>query len=265
MNIIIAVVLDGFVAVQDMDSLHPFVKQVEHLRNLWMKADPTFGGLVHIQQVVNMLMIVRPPLGYHGSRERSILISLKDLPLYAGHKIHLRDLAVLGAQRCHVWISGGFEEDARKVRIDPEVMSTWTQSFPDNEGFDFTVAHFLIARRLSAMLHEKTRKRKERAMAVVSADEMFTIEEENMMYKLRKEAADLWRTTPNIKEGLLSPLPWPPLLPRPSPLALEPYIKTQKEMVEEERKRFTGMFEAHKGPRRTSSVMDIQPGMFSPT
>merc|ERR1712203_1150113 len=92
MNVIIAVVLEGYSSVQKHESIFKYESQVHLLKQAWLKRDPTFSGCMNLDDLVPVMLSIPEPVGFHGRKRKHVLHQMRWLMLHDGRKVHFRDV-----------------------------------------------------------------------------------------------------------------------------------------------------------------------------
>jgi len=169
MNLIVAVVLDGFHSVQQLEIALIFDIQMEKLGSLWRRIDTGLTGYMEYTDALHMLRSIPEPVGFrkpslqrqlataiakakagvadvshhlsHGSGspvnrspqkkgDLRMVGRLSSLPLYGNRQyIHLRDVVELCAARCFLWMCREPESDVRTVPFHPTLLAKWRNQF----------------------------------------------------------------------------------------------------------------------------------------
>eukprot|EP00928_Gymnodinium_smaydae_P031558 TRINITY_DN2312_c0_g1_i3.p1 TRINITY_DN2312_c0_g1~~TRINITY_DN2312_c0_g1_i3.p1 ORF type:complete len:415 (-),score=84.91 TRINITY_DN2312_c0_g1_i3:94-1338(-) len=166
MNLIIAIILDGFTYVDDIDSIAQIAKQVNQLRMLWRKSDPQLDGRLPLDTVVNILQEIDEPVGVGGAKRRAALTAMRTLPISDKQQVLIHDLVLFCAKRVYLWLIGGYPSDVSSVRIDPDVLRRWEadrkdRSSSNSHSRDYLVAHAIIANQIGNHWRVKQRLRQE--------------------------------------------------------------------------------------------------------
>lgn len=133
MNLIIAVVLDGFSSVQQLDNLRHFEKDMVLLSKTWRSRDRPFSGLLELDEVVQMLLDIPEPVGFRrpGQKRKHVLHQMRWMQLYDGKRVHFRDIVMLCAKRSYLWMCADYERNLDSVRLDGAILERWYGNFPD--------------------------------------------------------------------------------------------------------------------------------------
>mmetsp|Transcript_52829 Transcript_52829/g.115395 ORF Transcript_52829/g.115395 Transcript_52829/m.115395 type:complete len:2203 (-) Transcript_52829:222-6830(-) len=175
MNLIVAVVLDGFSSVHQFEVLAVFRVQVADFVKAWRTRDYPWTGFLDIDTVVHdILMNLPPPVGFKGHRRKHVLHQMRFIRLHDGKLVHFKDVVHLCAQRSFIWMTHGHENETLDVQFDKKLLAAWdkqfakpyiidghkAQAYPpeDPEGNDLFIAHIIIAAHTIRFL---ARKRKE--------------------------------------------------------------------------------------------------------
>lgn len=139
MNLVVAIVLDGFYAVEQVERL---VKVREHtalFEQLWREAGPDEDGALPLNTVIDMFQDMGAPFGFSKTpgvpaKRWEVMCGMRRVPILDKKRIHIRDIMVLCASRAFVWTIGGAEGDAVRLRLDRKTCEEWYASFPEIPG-----------------------------------------------------------------------------------------------------------------------------------
>merc|ERR1719343_1510399 len=115
MNLIIAVVLDGFSSVQQFDTLKVFENNMMELTRRWWEKDPEHTGYLPVEEVVPLMLDIPEPVGFAGVSRRHAMHQMRYFHLYNGRKLHFSEVAVLCARRSYLYMGGFLEKDLETV------------------------------------------------------------------------------------------------------------------------------------------------------
>lgn len=141
MNLIIAVVLDGFHDVFQDYSLKRYIGLAKDLARAWHQLDFPFTGFLELDEVVAMLMEIPQPVGFGGSgcSAKHVVHQMRYLRLYDGRKVHFSDIVTMSARRCWLWIKGDYERNVYFVELEAKCFKQWHDLF--SEQTDFSTIH----------------------------------------------------------------------------------------------------------------------------
>lgn len=140
MNLVVAVVLDGYLGVEQVERLKKLKVHTDEFIALWLQAESQSGGYLPLTAAVEMLSELGHPFGFSGgaggkAKAWRVMKGLRCVPIQRGNTVHIRDILLVCAQRAFVWTIGGVEEDCSLVQFDEQAVKEWYASFPDVPGF----------------------------------------------------------------------------------------------------------------------------------
>jgi len=164
MNIIIAVILEGFQAMEQIESYEIYLTEIKIAAKEWLKVDTKGSGYLTLDRVAGVLVAVPQPVGFAGRPQKKVAHQLRYLPVYDG-KVHFRDVVVLSAKRVYAWMNHLQEQEANDVKIDPTYFGRWCSFFPevprpDRSIESFLVGHVLVKKYLDELIIRRKRKRR---------------------------------------------------------------------------------------------------------
>jgi len=166
MNIIIAVILEGYQAMEEIESYEIYVQEIKMCAKIWLAADKHGTGYLELHAAATVMGQVPQPIGFQGRAVKRVQHQLRYLPIYEG-KVHFRDIVVLSAKRVYVWMNNMPEQSANDVKIDESFFGKWCSFFPDVPRPDrsiesFLVGHVLVKKYLDELILRRKRTRRTR-------------------------------------------------------------------------------------------------------
>jgi len=149
MNLIIAVVLDGFAAVQQIEATKDYEELMKVLKGLWC---PSENLHMHLERAAEILAEIPEPVGFGGRTARHCVHLMRNIPLNKDKEVHFQDIAIFCAKRSYLWLNGEPERELRKARFDQSILNEWCSHFDSipidgtGEMENFVVAHAIIQR-----------------------------------------------------------------------------------------------------------------------
>eukprot|EP00927_Polykrikos_kofoidii_P049818 TRINITY_DN43828_c0_g1_i1.p1 TRINITY_DN43828_c0_g1~~TRINITY_DN43828_c0_g1_i1.p1 ORF type:complete len:1217 (-),score=173.85 TRINITY_DN43828_c0_g1_i1:14-3556(-) len=232
-NLIIGIVLDGFTFVQDIDATKDFSVLMKHLVSAWRRRDTLLCGFLPFDSVTRILAEVLEPVGYHKRFDVRMRQGMKNMTIYKGCELHFCDVVLLSARRCHNFLKGERETELHRANFDLKLLQTFVASYSSGcqermydlmNGVPLTVGHLEVARQISkhylrrkeAGLIDHARLKLPRQISVAKSQEQ--LKQEQRIAHLLSLQKDM-RENQQLSESTvpLSPLPWPPPLPKYTP------------------------------------------------
>jgi hypothetical protein len=195
MNIIIAVILEGFQAMEQIESYEIYKTQVKIAAKAWLKVDLAATGYLTLHQAAAVMGQVPQPVGFAPRPVNKVQHQLRYLPIYNG-KVHFRDVVVLASKRVYAWMNHLTEPEANDVKLDPVLFGRWCSFFPDVPRPDrsiesFLVGHVLVKKFIDDLM---VRRKKHKRMALAEA---YINEQIQDAMPLRKGANKFSSSTPS--------------------------------------------------------------------
>jgi hypothetical protein len=164
MNIIIAVILEGFQTMEQIESYEMYMKQLKMSAKQWLKVDTTGKGYLTLEQAASVMVEIPQPVGFKGRPVSKVAHQLRYLPIYEG-KVHFRDVVVLSAKRVYTWMNHQTEQSANDVKIEAAYFARWCAYFPDVPRPDrsiesFLVGHVLVKKYIDELILRRKQRRR---------------------------------------------------------------------------------------------------------
>lgn len=187
LNLIVAVVLQGYQQVELSLNFECYTNQVKQLAAKWREHDTESTGFLEMGLALNVLTSIPIPIGFKGWSTHRVRHMLRALPLYE-QQLHIRDVMTVCVKRIYCWLNHCREHDAFTVKLNPEVLDRWYSVFPglprpDTSMKSFFVAHNIIKERIEQYV------RKARKLRAYKAQQDVLKEDENMQLQSRGKGA----------------------------------------------------------------------------
>jgi hypothetical protein len=143
LNIIIAVILEGFQAMEEVESYSLYLREIQAAAKAWLAVDVKGAGYLTMEEAALVMSSIPQPVGYQGKIQKKVLHQMRYLPIYDG-RVHFRDVVVFSAKRVYTWINHMPESTANEVKIDPVCFGRWCSYFPDVPRPDRSIQSFLV-------------------------------------------------------------------------------------------------------------------------
>jgi len=187
MNMIVAVVLDQFQAVEQSASIEFYTEQVRMLGRRWRQQDEQLTGFLSIDGAIAVLLDVPPPIGFQDRTARRARHMIRNCPLFE-KKVHIRDILMICTKRVYCWMHNEREEQAPTVKLDPSAVTYWLSIWPEIPKPDQAAKHFFIAH---VIIHEYVEKyfRHQLKVRAHRAEQAAIKEEEDLERQMKSKGA----------------------------------------------------------------------------
>lgn len=207
LNLIIAVVLDGYQSVERAADFEFYTTQVHDLAQEWKKLDTTSSGYLTLTHALSILVRIPAPVGFKGWPAHKVKYMLRRVPMFEDNKIHFRDVVVVAVKRLHCWFNRLREQKAIDVELNRDILEYWYSQFPgvphpEKGKKHLFVAHAILKRKLIDFIARTRHKNAIRAQLAV-LEENANMQAQGKT-KAAKAAAMLLEQEPGQKLGGLN-------------------------------------------------------------
>lgn len=158
-NFIAAILIDAYQTIAGVELLSELRAGLHQVTEGWTKIDINFTGVAGIDQVLDILLSIPPPIGYKGSKRQKVLHQLRSLRVFPGRRIHFRDIIVHIAKRSVIYITGDYEKNTNNARLLGPAVDAWYAVWPalgrENPKDCMLLAHIIIAKHVLSWMAKK--------------------------------------------------------------------------------------------------------------